>query len=76
MSSSLQWRPTHSDTDSSLSCALKFALREQYGEPINVTLTSYDVDYLKGLLHGGIKDAQILLTAIENHKSIDVKEVW
>jgi len=75
MSSNLYWRPSE-NYGKSLPTDLKFALREQFGEPIKVTLSEVDISFLRGLKIGGMKSAQTLIDAIEKHERIDVEEKY
>jgi hypothetical protein len=73
MSSNLQWQPLKQNWKD-LSSDLKFAMRKRCHDPIDAILTSYDLLYLEGLRDAGIKDAQVLIEAIEKYDEIQVKE--
>ena len=75
MTSSLHWEPRYRKTKD-LSDELKFALRKQYGEPVDTLMDVGDINYLLGLDHAGIKDATFLIEAINKHQEIEVKEIY
>lgn len=75
MSSNLVWEPTERKK-SEVSHQLKYALRKRFGEPINVTLQSDDIMYLRGLEDAGLQDAYKLIKAIEKYGEILVVEEY
>ena len=76
MSMSLYWIPetTQDPPGYVLSDQLKFAMRKITTGSISVTLNEGSKGYLRGLLHAGIEDAQILLDAIDEYERIIVYE--
>ena len=76
MSSTLSWEPTKRDKET-LSDELKFALRKAFDDPVDITLFAYSHrEMLQGMYYSGITDAKKLITAMDQHKSIRVKEEW
>lgn len=73
MSSHLVWEPALRKKQD-LSTELKFALHKSYGSPVSVTLTAADLPYLRGLRDAEVKDADVLMEAIEKHGEIVVVE--
>ena len=76
MGSTLYWEPYKANRKS-LSDELKNALRERLGtgfrrEPLEVE----NVDFLEGLSCAGIKDAQVLIDAIDKHGGVYVSEEY
>lgn len=57
-----------------LSDQLKYALRKRYTQGINGYMDEDEVSYLRGLVDGGVEDAQKLIDAIEKHGDIEVFE--
>jgi len=74
MSSSLKWR-VRSDWRGQFDTQLKFILREKYGEPVDHIFTDIDLDFLEGLNAAGVKDAKVLIDAINQFKEIEVNEI-
>lgn len=72
MSSSLEMEPVARKT-TSLSDALKFAMREKYGTVDN-TFSQEDIPYFEGMLGAGIKDAKRVIEAIERYGEIHIRE--
>lgn len=73
MSSSLEWEPT-TKHGKSLE-ADKFALRDVYGDPVNIVLNEENLKELRVMQALG-KDVKELIELIEKHGSVRVKEVW
>jgi len=76
MSSSLIWEPVIEQDGRSLPCGLKSALRKRFGDPVDVTLSGSDRNYLEGLSDAGLDGSSGILSAIDKHGMIKVKEVW
>lgn len=78
MSSTLFWEPFR-PADKTLSSATKFLLRELFGNPIDVNLTSIQTDLLAGA-RAAVTDAEVradldlLLRAIATHDIVHVFE--
>ena len=73
MSSTLHWRPVYKEY-SSASSDIKFALQKGFDlGPDPIKLGRENLSYLKGLVHGGTPDVQLLIDAIEEHDQI---ELW
>ena len=75
MSSTLNWRPLHSN-EKDLSDELKFMLRKEYGEPVNCVLRDEDIKFLRGLSIAGASEADELIAGISKFGEIEVKEVF
>lgn len=74
MGSNLRWRPSNSGWNS-LSREFKLKIREWKGNGhIALTLDGSDIDVLMGMAIGGIKEAQVLIDAIEQYNQIDLEE--
>jgi hypothetical protein len=73
VSQTLKWRPRWQSGDT-LSDQLKYALRKRYTQGINGYMDEDEVSYLRGLVDGGVEDAQKLIDAIEKHGDIEVFE--
>lgn len=67
MSTNLMWKPK-GDGDC-LSKDLRRVICKKYGDG-EVTLDCSDIDYLEGLDHAGIEDADVLIEAINDHTEI------
>jgi hypothetical protein len=76
MSSSLAWRPRIVPQSHYLPSALKFALREEYGDPVKKIFTSNDIAFLRGLAVGKIDGAESLIELIEKHDEVEVFEEY
>ncbi len=75
MSTNLYWLPMKPQKAYDLSTELKFALRNRDNEGcVNMVLDDQAIGYLRGLLDAGVKDAEILIDAIEKHGSVKVFE--
>ena len=74
MSSNLIWRRAVIDSDGDLSTKMKFLLRKRFGETINTVVCHDDMDYFIGLRDAGIKEAQEIIDAINEHNEILLKE--
>ena len=79
MSSTLQWRPAHTE-NTSLSYELKVLLREVFGEPINTTLSAKHLPILGALAAGRggavLADIQKLVVAIDNCGEVILEELY
>lgn len=77
MSSHLRWQPVK--FGQSLGTGIKFILRKIYGNPIDVILTSADVNTLRAIVasnDSAASDADELVSAIEAHGNIELKEYF
>lgn len=75
MSTHLEWIPENKrgkilDIDR----GLKFALQEEYGYPVRVTLGVCDIGFLRGLKAAKVKGAEVLIDAIEKYEAVKVWE--
>lgn len=63
-----------------LGSALKFALRKRFGQPVNVTFSRNNQEYLAGLLDAGSEelcsDVTKLLAYIDKHGDVNIKEEY
>lgn len=63
-----------------LGTALKFALRKRFGEPVNVTFSRNNQEYLAGLLDAGSEDlcsdVVRLLAYIDKHDVVNIREEY
>ena len=75
MSQTLYWKPTQEYSDY-VDDDLKFKLRKYFEvSPIHGQyLNGGDLAFLKGLLIGGVKEAEELIDAINHHGEIELNE--
>lgn len=79
MTRNLYFEPFPRPTGKSLCDALKFILREVYGEPVDHVFTEGDITALRAIAAAsGVqevkKDVERLVEAIEKHDSVRVNE--
>lgn len=84
MTSNLEWEPV--DRKKKPLGALKFILRAEYSDPVDVVMSSDDTPFLRGVIaaaqEGNVggnavsKEALELIEAIEKHGEIHVKEYY
>ena len=75
MSTNLYWLPIKPQKAYDLSTELKFALRNRDNDGhVNEELDDQSLGYLRGLLDAGIKDAEILIDAIDKYGAVRVFE--
>lgn len=73
MTMNLYWRPV--SDGKSLPDDLEYALRKRWGEGWGErSLYTEDVPYLEGLRDAGLKSAQVLLNALEEHDQVVLYE--
>jgi len=73
MSSNMYWMPKPTDRKQ-VDTNLKRAIANWKNTPCE--LNTEDLDYLKGLKAGGIKDVQPIISAIETHGAVLIEEEW
>lgn len=72
MSGHLMWEPADRKKKS-LPTTLKWALEKRYGgSPNDITMSQDHMNYLHGLLDGGVEGAQELIDAIDKHGSVQL----
>jgi len=78
MSSNLTWGPVQRSSGS-LSNRLKWALRSEFGNPINTKIYSRNTNhtaFLRGLKNGGLEEADDLLKDLAKYEIIFLKEEY
>ncbi len=73
MSHTLYWEPVKQG-GVSLPDALKFALREQYGFPVDEVLDESDLGFVEGLVAAKVPGAVVLHGALGTHGRVHVQE--
>jgi len=80
MSSNLSWIPVIEKDLNYLDTSIKFILRHQFGEPIDIILDCADLPYLEGVKDAiekePKKDILALIEAIKKYREVQLKEVW
>jgi hypothetical protein len=75
MSSTLSWAPYTVQAEPSLPYYLKTVLVKRYGDSLDgVHMASEDISYLAGLRDAEVKGADELISAIEKHGEISLRE--
>ena len=77
MSSNLVWAPVRPPKTRDLPDKLKFVLRQHY--EMTVVDTEVDADeigYYEGLADAGLEGAQKVVTALKNHATLRISEVF
>jgi hypothetical protein len=77
MSSTLVYEPVVIQKNFGLDDELKFVLRKAFSDGrVNLVFSQKDTDYLRGLRDAGIKGANELIDAINEHEQVRVYEEY